>query len=74
MNDLKIPGFDAVEHVEDLVASEGERDERRRRWLSGSAALGLLAFGVTAGVIALLALVGMSAGAFGAVAGGCGGG
>ena len=73
MSDLKIPGFDVVDEIDHLVASEHERTARRRRWLTGSAALGILAFGITAGMIALLILVGTSMGAFGAV-GGCGGG
>jgi len=76
VNDLKIPGFDVVDDVEHPDPSEHERTERtdrRRRWISGSAALGVLAFGITAGMIALLILVGTSMGAFGAV-GGCGGG
>ena len=73
MNDLKIPGFDVVDDVEHPDPIEHERAARRRRWLSASAALGLLAFGITAGMIALLVLVGTSMGAFGAV-GGCGGG
>jgi hypothetical protein len=80
VNDLKVPGFD---DVDDVFASSGDGSsgdgdtggstDRGARWLGGSAALGLLAFGVTAGMIAVVMLVGMSAGAFGAVAG-CGGG
>lgn len=80
MNDLKVPGLDAAE---DVVASTGDEtprdvesagDTARAPWRSGSAALGLLALGITAGMVALVMLVGMAAGSFGAVAGSCGGG
>lgn len=80
MNDLKVPGLDAAE---DVFASTGDETPReaesgggtaRTPWRSGSAALGLLALGITAGMVALVLLVGMAAGSFGAVAAGCGGG
>jgi hypothetical protein len=78
VNDLKIPGFDVVDEVVDAVehgdGTEYEPPQSRRRWVSGSAALGLLAVGVTGGMIGLLVLIGLAGGAFGAVAGGCGGG
>ena len=73
MSDLQVPGFDVVDEVEHPEPTEHGRSARRRRWISGSAALGFLAFGITAGMIALLVMVWASMGAFGAV-GGCGGG